>query len=143
MTVAAVIERENLFLLVEEQIAGRRVFNQPAGHLEADESLLDAVHREVMEETAHPFEAESLTGIYQYPVPDSQRCYLRFCFAGRVSGALPDRPLDEEIVATHWLSLEQIRKLEEQLRSPMVLRCIEDYLHGARLPLNTLHYLSP
>ncbi len=142
VTVAAVIERSGRFLLVEERIDGKRVFNQPAGHLERGESLLDAVRREVLEETAHPFEPAALVGVYLYELPEKDRTYLRFCFSGRVDGAEPGRALDAEIVAVHWLTREEIQKRRDALRSPMVLRCIDDHLAGAALPLDTLHHFT-
>jgi ADP-ribose pyrophosphatase YjhB (NUDIX family) len=140
VTVAAVIERKGRFLLVEEVIDGEIRFNQPAGHLESGESLTEAVRREMMEETAHPFEPTALVGVYQYELPHKQRTYVRFCFTGQVGEPLA-RDLDEEILAVHWLTLEEIEKRREQLRSPMVLQCIRDYLAGRRLPLEILHHL--
>ena len=142
VTVAAVIEREGRFLLVEEVIDGETRFNQPAGHLEPGESLLEAVRREVLEETARPFEPLGLVGVYQYEMAHKHRTYLRFCFAGTVGEAEPGRALDEEIVATHWLTLEEIERRRERLRSPMVLACIRDHLQGAALPLDSLHSLT-
>ena len=143
VTVAAVIERAGRFLLVEERIDGRTVFNQPAGHLERGESLLEAVRREVLEETAHPFEPRALVGVYQYELPRKSRTYVRFCFSGEVGEPLPGRRLDDEIIATHWLTLEEIEARGELLRSPMVLQGIHDYLAGSALPLDSLHHLDP
>ncbi|WP_293646230.1 NUDIX hydrolase [Thiolapillus sp.] len=142
VTVAAVIEQDARFLLVEEHIDGRAVFNQPAGHLEQGESLPDAAVREVLEETARDFAPQALLGTYLYRLKEKQRSYLRFCFTGEVGAADPARSLDREIIATHWLTLDQIRARENQLRSPMVLQCIHDYLRGVRLPLNSLHHLE-
>jgi len=142
VTVAAVIEQDARFLLVEEHIDGRAVFNQPAGHLEQGESLQDAAVREVLEETACDFAPQALLGTYLYRLKEKQRSYLRFCFTGKVGTADPARSLDSEIIATHWLTLDQIQARENQLRSPMVLQCIHDYLRGVRLPLNSLHHLE-
>ncbi len=141
-TVAAVIERQGRFLLVEELIDGRRVLNQPAGHLEAGESFTEAVCREVLEETAHRFEPEGLVGVYLYPHPDPRQeiTYLRICFHGRSLGREPGRPLDEGIIGPLWLSREELAAEPERLRSPLVLRCIDDYLAGRRYPLDLLNH---
>jgi 8-oxo-dGTP pyrophosphatase MutT (NUDIX family) len=132
VTVAAVIERGGRFLLVEERIRGRLVLNQPAGHLEDGEALLDAVVRETLEETAWRFTPESLLGIYQWRSARGHTT-LRFAFTGSVQGYDADRPLDPPIVATHWFAREEIAQ-----RTPLVLRCIEDYLAGRRLSLDAL-----
>ena len=141
-TVAAVIPREGRYLLVEERIDGSTLFNQPAGHLEPGETLVQAVQREVREETARHFEPEALVGVYQYEISSRQRTYLRFCFCGRVGGREAGRSLDKEIIDTHWLTLAEIEDLKTQLRSPMVLQCIRDHRSGVRLPLDSLHYLN-
>ena len=134
VTVAAVIERDGRFLLVEESIDGRRVLNQPAGHLDPGESLADACRREVMEETAHHFQPTGLVGIYRWTYPAKETTFLRFCFRGNV-GAAEDRPLDKEIVRLHWLTREQIGKKSAQHRSPLVQRCVDDFLAGKTYPL--------
>ncbi len=138
VTVAAVIERNNRFLLVEEMIHGRRVLNQPAGHLEADESLQSAIIREVWEETARNFIPSALTGIYRWHTPDKDLTYLRFCFSGTVSERTPGRPLDKGILDTCWLDLESLQT-HSHLRSPMVLQCIQDYRANQLVPLELLH----
>jgi len=137
VTVAAVIERSGRFLLVEERIRGRLVLNQPAGHLEDGEGLLDAVVRETLEETAWHFTPESLLGIYQWRSPRGHTT-LRFAFTGSVQGYDAQRPLDPPIVTTHWLAREEIAQRSTRLRTPLVLRCIEDFLAGRRLPLEAL-----
>jgi len=144
VTVAAVIERDRRFLLVEERIRGRLVLNQPAGHLEDGESLLDAVTRETLEETAWQFTPQSLLGIYQWRSPRGQST-LRFAFTGSVHGYDATRPLDAPIVTTHWMAREEIAQRSARLRTPLVLRCIEDYLGGRRLPLDALsaHFSPP
>jgi len=139
VTVAAVIESNQRYLLVEEHIDGNTVFNQPAGHLEQGESLLAAIQREVLEETAYKFTPEALIGTYLYELPDKPRSYLRFCFSGRVEEPPTNSPLDKEIIAAHWLSMEQIQ--QQHLRSPLVMQCIRDYLENPLLPLDSLHYL--
>ena len=138
VTVAVVIERGGRFLTVEEQIEGEQRFNQPAGHLEDDESLIDAAVRECMEETAWQFQPEALVGIYRWHHPASQETYLRATFSGQCIQHHPDRELDADITATHWLTLNEIRERRAQLRSPLVLRSLEDFLAGKRYPLDLL-----
>lgn len=137
VTVAAIIEQQGQFLLVKELIDGREVYNQPAGHLEAGESLQQAVVREVLEETAHPFDPESLVGIYRFEpgAGQSTKTYLRFAFSGKVGIPL-EQALDSDIIDAEWLDLEQIKQLEAQHRSPMVLQCILDYLNKPAYPLD-------
>jgi len=145
VTVAAIVEREGQYLMVEERPDDRTVYNQPAGHLERGESLLDAVRREVREETAWAFEAEGLVGVYLYPHPDPARgiTYLRFCFHGRVHDHRPGQALDAGILQAPWLTREELLERRTQLRSPLVLECIEDYLAGRRYPLDMLrHHLT-
>ena len=137
VTVAAIIERSGRFLLVEERIRGRLVLNQPAGHLEDGEALLDAVIRETLEETAWQFTPEALLGIYQWRSARGHTT-LRFAFTGSVHGYDAARPLDPPIVTTHWLAREEIAQRAARLRTPLVLRCVEDYLAGRRLPLDVL-----
>ncbi len=139
VTVAAVIERDGHHLLVEEHDAGRRVLNQPAGHLEEGESLVEAVRREVLEETAHRFTPEALVGIYQLRAANGTT-YLRFCFCGPVHGR-EERALDPDIVNLHWLDTAGVRAREGMLRSPLVLAAMADYAAGTRIPLDVLHHL--
>jgi ADP-ribose pyrophosphatase YjhB (NUDIX family) len=139
-TVAAIIERNDQFLLVEEDIEGKLVFNQPAGHLEKGETLIEAVKREVLEETTYEFTPESLTGIYLYPNPNNKNItYLRFCFFGAAKIKNNGRKLDDGIVQTVWMNKEEIKK-QGRIRSPMVLHCINDYLKGNSYPLSLLNY---
>ncbi|MGV6826380.1 MAG: NUDIX hydrolase [bacterium] len=142
VTVAAIIELDHRFLLVKEAPDGVPVFNQPAGHLEADESLQQAVVREVLEETGYHFTPESLVGIYRYQPPGKPQTYLRFCFAGSINHDNDAHPLDPDIIDTEWLSLAEIREHDSQLRSEMVIRCIDDYLNGNLTSLEILHELS-
>jgi 8-oxo-dGTP pyrophosphatase MutT (NUDIX family) len=130
-----VAERDGRFLLVEELIEGRRVLNQPAGHLEEGESLEQAVAREVLEETAWRFHPEGVVGIYRWRAPASGETYIRFCFHGRVTDHRPDLTLDDAIVATRWLSADDLPGHRDRLRSPLVMRCIGDYRSGTRYPL--------
>jgi 8-oxo-dGTP pyrophosphatase MutT (NUDIX family) len=134
VTVAAVIERDGKFLFVEEDIDGRRVLNQPAGHLDPGESLAEACAREVLEETAHRFTPESLVGVYRWHYAPKDVTFLRFCFAGRV-GKAEDRPLDHPVVAVHWLALDELKARRAMHRSPLVQKCVEDRLAGRAWPL--------
>lgn len=135
ITVAAVTERAGRFLLVEERIEGRLVLNQPAGHLEHGETLVEAVVREVREETAWRFSVSALVGVYLWRQPRTGRLFKRFTFAGSVSDHRAGQPLDAGIVATRWLTPEQIRASGARLRSPLVLRSLEDFLRGTRSAL--------
>jgi 8-oxo-dGTP pyrophosphatase MutT (NUDIX family) len=141
VTVAAVIERDGRFLLVEERIDGRSVLNQPAGHLDRGESLLAACKREVLEETAHRFEPTSLVGIYRWHYAARDVTFLRFCFAGEIKG-VEDQALDKEILALHWLTEGQVRSRQAQHRSPLVQKCVDDFAAGRHFPLDVLskHY---
>lgn len=134
ITVAAVTETDGRFLVVEERIERRLVINQPAGHVEPGETLLEAVIREVREETAWRFTADGLLGVYLWRHPRTGRATKRFAFTGSVSDQR-DQKLDHGIVGTHWLSRAELKRREPQLRSPLVLRCIDDYLAGQRQPL--------
>jgi ADP-ribose pyrophosphatase YjhB (NUDIX family) len=137
-TVATIVMRENRFLMVEESSDNQIVFNQPAGHLEDDESLMHAAIRETLEETAWHVDIEYLTGIYRWQHPDKDKTFLRFCFAATPVQHDPDRSLDEGIVSARWMSRDELTDKRPQLRSPMVLRCIDDYLAGNRYPLDIL-----
>lgn len=141
MTVAAVVYRDGKFLLVEEETDTGLAFNQPAGHLEQGEALVDAVVREALEETAYHFKPTHLVGIYNWPHPSKDLTYLRFAFAGELRGYEAGRPLDDGIVGARWLSLDEVRATQDRHRSPLILRCCEDYLAGRRYPLELLvHY---
>ena len=138
-TVAAVIERDGRYLLVEEHTPEGLKLNNPAGHLDPGESPLEGVVREALEETARRFEPEALLGVYLSrfvrPASGEDVTYLRFAFCGTVGEPLPGRTLDEGIVRTLWLRPDEIRAAADRLRSPLVLRCIEDHLGGRRYPL--------
>ena len=139
LTVAAIAERDGRFLLVEERVGGVRVINQPAGHLDADESLMQGCAREMLEETAWEFKPEALVGIYQYHLPDTSHMYLRFAFCGRLVRECPGQELDDTIIRTVWMTRDEIAALEEyRRRSPMVLQCVDDYLAGVRHPLSLI-----
>ena len=138
VTVAAVVERDGRFLLVEEQTERGLLFNQPAGHLEADESIVAAVARETLEETAWEFSPQHLVGVYRWRPSGSDVTYLRFAFSGLLGTHHADRALDEGIVRTVWLSPDEIRNGRDRHRSPLVVRCMEDHLAGIRAPLDLL-----
>ncbi len=138
VTVAAVVERDGLFLLVEEHTERGLLFNQPAGHLEADESIVAATARETLEETAWEFSPEHLVGVYRWRPSGSEVTYLRFAFSGRLGRHFADRALDTGILRAVWLSPDEIRAGRDRHRSPLVVRCMEDYLAGVRAPLGLL-----
>ena len=136
LTVAAVVDRQGRFLVVEERAARQLVFNQPAGHVEQGEALIDAVVREVREETAWRFEPRAVVGVYLWSHPQTRRAYLRVAFCGEVSDHDPSQPLDTGILRTHWFTRPQLLGHGPRLRTPMVLRCVDDFLAGARFPLD-------
>jgi 8-oxo-dGTP pyrophosphatase MutT (NUDIX family) len=142
VTVAAIIERDGRFLLVEEETSDGICFNQPAGHLDPDESLEQAVVRETLEETAHDFSPTALVGMYMSRYVSSRTSlevtYLRFAFTGQL-GAVHDRPLDQGILRTVWMSYAELIACQHRHRSPLVLKCVEDYLKGQRAPLSLLY----
>jgi 8-oxo-dGTP pyrophosphatase MutT (NUDIX family) len=142
VTVAAVIELNGKFLLVEEETSQGVRFNQPAGHLEAHESILDAVAREALEESAYNFVPQHLLGIYRWHSDESDTTFLRFAFTGAIAGHEADRKLDIGILQAVWMTPDEIRSTQKQHRSPLILRCVEDYLNDKRYPLELLvHYV--
>lgn len=141
VTVAAVVQRDGRFLLVEEETDTGLAFNQPAGHLEEGESLVAAVVREALEETAYHFVPTHLVGIYNWQRPDKEVTYLRFAFGGEMRGHEAGRQLDDGILAARWFTLDEVRATRARHRSPLILRCIEDQLAGKAYPLDLLvHY---
>ena len=135
LTVAAVIEREGQFLCVEEHPRHNHVINQPAGHVEKDESIQKAIRREVLEETGYAFRPEAVIGLYYFTGTNGVS-YLRICFCGHIVAKPHPGPVDPEITATHWMNLEQLGL--QKLRSPLVLKCVNDYLAGQRYPLDLI-----
>ena len=142
VTVAAIIEHEGRFLLIEEETSEGVKLNQPAGHLDPHESLEQAVVREALEETAHEFIPRTLVGMYMSRYHSKSRnadvTYLRFTFAGTV-GRKFDQPLDEGILRTLWMTRDEIAACPERHRSPIVLQCVDDYLAGRSTPLSLLY----
>lgn len=142
VTVAAVVEREGRFLVVEEQTSEGLRVNQPAGHLEPGETLTQAVVREVAEETAHAFAPQALVGAYMMHVerPNAGAVtYLRFTFCGRAEPLVEPSPLDDGIVRTLWLTPDELRASAQRHRTPLVMRSLDDYLAGRRFPLDFVH----
>ena len=138
VTVATVVEDQGRFLLVEELAGGKAVLNQPAGHLEADESLIAAALRETLEETGWEVELTAVTGIYLYTAPSNGVTYQRVCFAARPLRHRPELPLDHGIIGPRWLTREELAAQPERWRSELVLRCIDDYLAGERHALSLI-----
>lgn len=140
---AAIIEQDGRFLLVEEETAEGLKLNNPAGHLDPGESPVEGCAREALEETAHAFEPTALLGIYlsryRHPASGEDITYLRFAFCGELGEHDRQRRLDHGIVRTLWLTPEEVRASAPRHRSPLVLRCIEDYLAGVRHPLSTVY----
>lgn len=143
VTVAALIERDGHFLLVEEDTADGLRLNNPAGHLDPGESPIEACIREVLEETAHDFAPSALVGVYLNRFRRTRTgddiTYMRFAFAGQLGTHHGWRALDEGIVRTVWMTPDEIRACRERHRSPLLLRCLEDYLAGQRFPLGLVH----
>lgn len=138
VTVATLVEDQGRFLMVEEISDGRAVLNQPAGHLEADESLIRAALRETLEETGWEVELTAVTGIYLYTAPSNGVTYQRVCFAARPLRHRPERELDTGIIGPRWLTRDELLAHREQWRSPLIIRCIDDYLAGERFPLSLI-----
>ncbi|HYF18815.1 MAG TPA: NUDIX hydrolase [Ramlibacter sp.] len=142
VTVAAVIEQGGRFLLVEEETAEGLKLNNPAGHLDPGESPAEGCARETLEETAHPFRPTALVGVYlsrvRRPATGEDFTYLRFAFCGRLGEREEGRALDTPIVRTVWMTPEEIRASQHRHRSPLLLRCMEDYLAGQRYPLSLI-----
>lgn len=138
VTVATVVERDGAFLCVEERIDGGHRLNQPAGHVEAGETIAMAAVRETLEETGYHVEPLALVGIYRWQSQPSAPTFVRFAFAARVVGHDAQRPLDTGIVRAEWLDYAILAARRGEHRSPLVLRCVDDYRAGTRLPLSLL-----
>src|SRR5579885_6066 len=136
VTVACVVHEHGRFLMVEEDVRGQVLFNQPAGHLEPVESLLQAACRETLEETGWEVEPQAFIGARQYDSAQHGSHIVRFAFAAKPLRHYPDRPLDHGVLRSHWLEYPQIAQLGERLRSPLVLATLDDWWAGARGPLS-------
>jgi len=142
ITVAAVIERDNQFLMVEEVCKGAVVINQPAGHLEQNENLVDAVIRETLEETAWHINPTNITGIYQWKNSSGLDTFIRIGFVADCIRHEPARKLDHGIIRALWLTRKDLENEAHRLRSPMVMQCVDDYLAGRRYPLTILNEIQ-
>ena len=138
VTVAAILEEQGKYLFVHEKNNGVSVLNQPAGHLEDNETLVDAVKREVLEETAYAYEPTYLVGIYQYRIPTGDTTYLRFCFTGNIIER-QNTTIDPDIIETLWLTRTELNSQSIILRSPLVNLALDDYENLRRLPLDIIH----
>ncbi len=138
LTVAAVIEDGGHFLMVRERADGAYVYNQPAGHLEPDERLVDAIVREVLEETHRHFAPDALVGLYRWVHPVNGETHVRLTFSGRITGPAADVPADDAVIGADWWYYTELKAMADELRSPMVMRCLDDYLAGHRYPLEIL-----
>jgi len=137
-TVATIVARDGAFLLVEEETRAGVRLNQPAGHLEAGETLVDAAVRETLEETGYQVAPTALVGIYRWQAPETGATFLRFAFAGEVVAHDARRVLDDGIVRALWLTYDELVAREATHRSPLVLRCVDDYRAGLRRPLDLI-----
>jgi len=142
VTVATVVVRDGRLLCVEERSNGSLVINQPAGHLEPDESLLQAAVRETREETGWNVRVTHVVGAYQWKAPETGRHYMRFAFAAEPVDEIPDAKLDEGIVRALWLTPQELQAEAARHRSPLVWRCVADYLGGSRYPLSLVQQLG-
>ena len=143
VTVAAVLERDGRFLMIEEESQGARVLNQPAGHWEPGETLVEACSRETMEESAYEFRPTAVIAIYRWRFQrgDEDNTFLRFTFAGEVGAHYPERLLDREIVGTIWMTADEIRAARSRHRSPLVMRSIDDHRAGKRHDLALIQHI--
>jgi phosphatase NudJ len=137
-TVAVIIRCKDEFLLVEEIDGGQAVLNQPAGHIEAGESLLAAAQRETLEETGLTIVPQYLSGIYYFYSDSLKTHYMRFCFVCDLDSKPVSRPQDPDIIASHWLKRENLYQLTDKMRSPLVLQCFDDYFAGQRIELTAI-----
>lgn len=137
-TVAVIVEKDGKYLMVEEVSHGETVFNQPAGHVEEGESILDAATRETIEETGWKVKLESFIGLYTYKAPSNGVTYYRMCFAASAIEKITDQ-LDKDIISEHWLSYDEIINLKHQLRSPLVKKCIDDFRDKKYYPLSLIY----
>lgn len=138
VTVATIVEDQGKFLFVEELKGGKAVLNQPAGHLDPDESLQRAAVRETLEETGWDVELTSVIGIYLYTAPSNGVTYQRICFAAKPLRHNPEYQLDDGIIGPLWLTRDELLAQQDRWRSELVLRCVDDYLNGEHFSLDLL-----
>lgn len=142
LTVATVVVRDGRLLMIEERVQGQAVLNQPAGHLEPDETLQQAAIRETLEESGWDVELIDFIGCYQWTSPSDGRSFVRFAFSGRASGHHPERALDVGIIRALWQTPQEIGACSDRHRSPLVMAVIDDFLAGQRLPLAAVRQLA-
>ena len=142
VTVATVVVDGGRLLCVEERVNGHTVINQPAGHLEPDESLLDAALRETREETGWDVKLTAFVGAYQWKAPETDRHYLRFAFAAEPLRHDPERALDEGILRALWMTPAELMEARDRHRSPLVWQVVADHLAGRRHPLSLLQQMA-
>jgi 8-oxo-dGTP pyrophosphatase MutT (NUDIX family) len=138
ITVATIVEHDSKFLMVEESSRGELVFNQPAGHVENGESLIDAAKRETFEETGWHIDIDSVISLYRWRVPETGQTYFRVAFGGHPHEHDPNHSLDEGIIQALWMSSADLHNAADQMRSPLVIRGVEDYLNNVRYPLDLI-----
>jgi len=138
ITVAAIIESDNKFLMIEEHCSGKLVINQPAGHLEPGETIIEATIRETLEETTWTFSPDYLVGIYRWINPETKDSYIRVALAGQANNPDSSLELDTGIVRALWLTEDELQDQQQRLRTPLVMKCVKDYLSGARHSLDLL-----
>lgn len=141
VTVASIVEQDGRFLMVEENVRGKTLINQPAGHLEEGESLIEAAVREAEEETGWRVRPTDVVGIYQWRDPDLDDSVMRVCFAARPEGEIENATLDDGIIRPLWMRPEELQRLNGRLRSPLVLESLNDYLAGKRTALDLLRLI--
>lgn len=142
VVVASVLEKEGKYLVVEEKIDGEIVVNQPAGHLEPNETIIQAVKRETLEETGWTFEPTYIVGIMHLLNPNTKRIFIRFTFTGNLIEKVPGYKLDPDIIGTKWMSYNEIKLQHKNAwRSPLVMRSLDEYRAGKRYPMDLIHTL--
>lgn len=141
VVVACIVERGGRFLIVEEEVNGALLLNQPAGHWEQNESLIEGAKRETLEETRWEVEPTALLGLYHFDPPDLDYGFLRIAFVARAECERPELDLDTGILRAVWMTREEIASSRAMHRSPMVLRCVDDYRSGKRFPLDLIAHL--
>lgn len=143
IVVAAIVEREGRFLIVEETIEGQLLLNQPAGHWEQGETLIEGVKRETLEESAWDIEPTGVLGLYEWQPPDLNYPFVRIAFVAKALQHHPERALDDGIVRALWMTREELARDSMRTRSPSVERCVDDYLAGRIYPLSLITHLTP